>query len=127
MEDDIQGQDEEDHLDHAYLDSITLTTPSVDAHKARRGLSRMGSRSEFTSPLLTSSLGGRFEGGGGGGRGGFGRQYSIKAGCTSDRLVHGRKLSAVLEQSKGLDPAASNIMQHILNSQSENTAKETIV
>lgn len=103
----------EDHLDHAYLDDIATTTPGIDStHMIKRGLSRMGSRHEF--PSLGSEV----------------SQYSIKSGYTRDRLVHGRKLSSVLERSKHMDPSLSNIMEHILDSKSEelplNTTKERI-
>ena len=108
LEEDELLQSTENQLDNAYLDDIASNTPSLDStHMIRRGLSRMGSRVEF--PSLGSTQG-------------FGRQYSVKSGYVrvpSNRFVHGHRLSSVLERSKEMDPSTSNIMEHILDNQSE--------
>jgi predicted secreted protein len=104
LEEEQLCQSEENYLDHAHLDSIAVATPSLDStHMIRRGLSRMGSHFEFPSTGLTQGLG---------------RQYSMRTGymrVPSNRLIHGRRLSSVLEKSRNMDPSNSNIMEHILD------------
>ena len=105
LEEDRLGHLNEDHLDHTYLDDIAFINPKIDAHQTKRGLSRMGSHHMFPS-LPPRGLG-------------LSRQYSIGSGYVpTDRVVHGRRLSTVLEQSKNMDPASNNIMQHVLGAES---------
>lgn len=104
------GHLEEDQFDHTYLDDIAIINPDVDALQTKRGLSRMGSRHMFPSlgGLALPSPGASTS-----------RQYSIGSGYVpTDRVVLGRRLSTVLEQSRKMDPSSSNIMQHVLGSRS---------
>lgn len=61
----------------------------------------MGSRTEF--PSLD----------GGRGLAAGGHQYSIRTGYRPDRMVHGRKLSSIIEQGRTLDPSSADITQYM--------------
>ena len=111
LEEEALGHINEDEQDHMYLDGLALITPEIDSQGTRRGLSRMGSRGgSRLGPWGASSYSAYSAG-----RRSFSRQYSISKGYVpADRVVvHGRRLSSVLEKSRELDPSSSNIMEHI--------------
>ena len=88
------GNYTEDHFDHVYLEALV---PETHISTTRKGLVRMGSQID---PSLIGEM--SFPP----------QQYSKESGYVPDRLLHGRKLSTVLEESKAVDPE-KNIMEHI--------------
>lgn len=103
LEDDKLGHYNEDQQDDVFLDNMAFITPEIDSQRTRRGLSRMGSQTDFPTCSWRSNS----------------HHYSVGSGYVPFNrvMVHGHKLSSVLERSQDLDPE-KNIMKHILESES---------